>query len=587
MGNYSIVWEELCVRRRGDARLVFRFQVFLLIFFSIFCELLYDSEEILFAEECSSVFSEVDQKESLNLRSTVLVEEVEISVQNPKRSENFYCMHLVQEKVLLLEPTDDGTPNLQSISLLESAVERNLHISSRSPQKSVAPSTTNSKIVVDIIDTSYQRRIFNEPEDSNECHRPIYQHQVSVPQFRQPPLPRRRRTSLIERCTEHPIPIPTSGGRQQHQRHCNITGDDVDNVDLHLTNFIHVPYERGIRSTSLNARDRVLRRCNQSEPLDFSIVYSENVLRHCRKIGEGVYGEVFMNKTVRGEAVVLKIIPIEGSIEVNGEPQKKFDEILSEIVIAMELSSLRDDRQFMTGGFVEVRKVCCVQGRYPDHLIDLWELYRDNCGTENDHPEIFPDDQLYLIFELANGGQDLEAFTFQNALQSYSAFIQTALTLAVAEQKFQFEHRDLHWGNILLAPTDDTEIIFRLNGEEIKIPSHGVKVTIIDYTLSRMVYDDCCLYNDLSTDVELFLATGDYQFDIYRFMKQHLKNKWESFEPYTNILWLHYTIDKMISGARYRCSKSKKHRSAIQDMMRLRDELLDYKSASDYVECLK
>lgn len=69
-------------------------------------------------------------------------------------------------------------------------------------------------------------------------------------------------------------------------------------------------------------------------------------------------------------------------------------------------------------------QVCCVQGRYPDHLIDLWELYRDNCGTENDHPEIFPDDQLYLIFELANGGQDLEAFTFQNALQSYSAFIQ-------------------------------------------------------------------------------------------------------------------------------------------------------------------
>lgn len=70
-------------------------------------------------------------------------------------------------------------------------------------------------------------------------------------------------------------------------------------------------------------------------------------------------------------------------------------------------------------------------------------------------------------------------------------------------------------------------------------------------------------------------------------IESRFRNKWESFEPYTNILWLHYTIDKMISGARYRCSKSKKHRSAIQDMMRLRDELLDYKSASDYVECLK
>jgi len=61
-------------------------------------------------------------------------------------------------------------------------------------------------------------------------------------------------------------------------------------------------------------------------------------------------------------------------------------------------------------------------------------------------------------------------------------------------------------------------------------------------------------------------------------------NSWESYEPYTNILWLHYTIDKMINGARYRNTKSKKHRTAIHDMMQLRDELLDFKSASDYVK---
>lgn len=154
-----------------------------------------------------------------------------------------------------------------------------------------------------------------------------------------------------------------------------------------------------------------------------------SALRQCRKIGEGVYGEVFMNKTEAGRAIVLKIIPIEGVLEVNGEPQKKFDEILSEIVIAQQLSTLRHDKEFMTSSFAEVVQVRCVQGRYPDHLIDLWELYRDNYQTENDHPEIFGDDQLYIVFELANGGQDLEAFQFTNALQSKSAFQQVGLSL--------------------------------------------------------------------------------------------------------------------------------------------------------------
>lgn len=190
----------------------------------------------------------------------------------------------------------------------------------------------------------------------------------------------------------------------------------------------YIDYQPAILARKLDTEQIVLRRCQQSEPLDFNEVYSESVLRNCRKIGEGVYGEVFMNKTVTGEAVVLKIIPIEGQQQINGESQKKFDEILSEIVIAMELSNLKNDNDFMTSGFVDVVNVRCVKGKYPEHLIDLWELYRDNHETENDHPEIFSESQLYIVLELANGGQDLEAFTFSNALQSYSAFVQVSFS---------------------------------------------------------------------------------------------------------------------------------------------------------------
>jgi len=150
-------------------------------------------------------------------------------------------------------------------------------------------------------------------------------------------------------------------------------------------------------------------------------------LPNCCKIGEGAYGEVFKSKCpVTDKPIVLKIIPIEGDQLINGEQQKKFHEILSEVVIAMELDSLRNDQDNFTEGFVNVKCVRCVQGAYPKHLIELWEQYCDERGTENDHPEIFPNNQLYIVFELCDGGRDLEAFEFDNAEQSQSAFSQVS-----------------------------------------------------------------------------------------------------------------------------------------------------------------
>lgn len=64
------------------------------------------------------------------------------------------------------------------------------------------------------------------------------------------------------------------------------------------------------------------------------ICVPKRILTRCRKIGEGVYGEVFMYKSLEGQCRVMKVIPLEGDMLVNGEQQKKFEEIISEIVIA-------------------------------------------------------------------------------------------------------------------------------------------------------------------------------------------------------------------------------------------------------------
>lgn len=159
-----------------------------------------------------------------------------------------------------------------------------------------------------------------------------------------------------------------------------------------------------------------------------------------------------------------------------------------------------------------------------------------------------------------------------------------AISLAVAETQFEFEHRDLHWGNILIAPCTETSLTFHVNGKPIEVRTHGIKATIIDYTLSRIVYKNCCLFQDLAADPELFEATGDYQYDIYRLMRTETKNFWAIFEPYTNVLWLHYTVDKMIGGVNYTAKKGVKHRQFIDKMIELRDELQEYRSATDFIE---
>lgn len=57
----------------------------------------------------------------------------------------------------------------------------------------------------------------------------------------------------------------------------------------------------------------------------------------------------------------------------------------------------------------------------------------------------------------------------------------------MAENSFEFEHRDLHWGNILVRECSDTIQEFILDGELHQVESHNVKATIIDFSLSRFV----------------------------------------------------------------------------------------------------
>ncbi|XP_061400769.1 serine/threonine-protein kinase haspin homolog [Musca vetustissima] len=338
--------------------------------------------------------------------------------------------------------------------------------------------------------------------------------------------------------------------------------------------------------TKTNFKRQLLSRCNQRNVLLFANAYNEKYLENCEKIGEGAFGEVFLYRNSEGKErdnVVLKIIPIEGKQLVNGEAQKSFEQIMQEVVISMELCGLRNENRGMSfaNGFVNIVAVRCVKGQYPAHLQKLWEEYDLEKESENDHPECFSSDQIYVILEMAFSGKDMEKFIFQNAEQAFYALKQIIFALAVGEDVYEFEHRDLHWGNVLIAKTDQKYFSYKIKGQSVNLASKGVQVTIIDYTLSRITYGDCCYFNDLSLDKDLFTATGDYQFDIYRMMRDILNDKWDTFEPKTNIYWISYIISKLLNDVTYKSNRSKLHLQYIEKLRDLESTILSYKSCMD------
>ncbi|XP_078355876.1 serine/threonine-protein kinase haspin-like [Oculina patagonica] len=329
----------------------------------------------------------------------------------------------------------------------------------------------------------------------------------------------------------------------------------------------------------------ILRACSQESPVKFCDFLDESLV--CTKIGEGASGEVFEVEFTDGRSAVLKIIPVEGKFPVYGSKQKTLEEILPEIVISKELSLLGDVQKNdiaptdnMTTAFLTLHRVRCCQDAYPGQLIKEWDQWQEKHGTDNDRPDIFPSDQIFIVFENNNCGIALEKFELRSMSEAWSTLEQTALALAVAENTLEFEHRDLHWGNILVERTEEAFIVGTLDGRRKVVETHGVRATIIDFTHSRIKKDGVTLFNNLALDKELFTGSGDYQFKVYRLMQEANKDNWKPFEPRTNVLWLHYLSIKLLEAKKNR----RKNRNVKNKLEEFKSSGTDFTSATQVVE---
>lgn len=173
---------------------------------------------------------------------------------------------------------------------------------------------------------------------------------------------------------------------------------------------------------------------------------------------------------------------------------------------------------------------------------------------------------------LEHGGIDLEHFPIGSWSEALDIFWQVVQALAAGESQAEFEHRDLHWGNVVInqVAANDTKSSKSLDTMLSNLSlspsaSSSLKVCLIDYTLSRARLPnwETPTFTPLS-DPALFTGKGDYQFDIYRFMRRHFQNAsmeeahadtlpddeeydldnegwgWSAYRPKTNVFWVHY-----------------------------------------------
>ena len=336
----------------------------------------------------------------------------------------------------------------------------------------------------------------------------------------------------------------------------------------------------------------LLRECGQTDadvlPMRDAIKRFTGEAGTVKKIGEGTYGEAF-----KGEGIVLKIVPMGGAALINGEPQIGPAQIKAEAAIAKRLTALRADGDEnasastaaptnFTQGFIRTEAVAVCRGPYAPSLLDAWTAYDELRTSENENPANFDPEQLYVVFACDDGGVDLERVKLRSYAEARSTLLQVTVALAVAEEAMRFEHRDLHWGNVLLSRANvraDERRTARINGVDITYPLHGLEVNVIDFTLSRLDLDSRgdVAFCDLGQDPELFEGpSGHCQSDTYRRMRKATKGRWEEHCPKTNALWLHYLADCLLAQKEFPAAAEE--RAAIKAFKK---RAFGYKSAAE------
>nr|XP_019000175.1 HASPIN protein kinase [Kwoniella mangroviensis CBS 8507]OCF63636.1 HASPIN protein kinase [Kwoniella mangroviensis CBS 8507] len=272
-----------------------------------------------------------------------------------------------------------------------------------------------------------------------------------------------------------------------------------------------------------------------------------------RKVGEASYSEVFGLVVAEEVEFVLKVIPLLSSMRLDKTDGPmpdctKMEDVKREIEVTKRMS------QVPGGGFVQYIGSYVVEGVYPQQLLEQWDEYKGTEGSASVRPSALSSTQKYCLLLLSHAGTDLETFKFsqtQGWLQAAGVFWQIVSSLARAERWTEFEHRDLHEGQILIHPSKPTHDDDEKN--YLNPSASGVQTTIIDFGLSRLTIPVSDHSDSVWTEIpkEVYEGKGA-QWDSYRLMRDKVESEkgmegWKGFNPITNVMWLQYILTYMLN----------------------------------------
>ncbi|KAK4561310.1 hypothetical protein LTR86_004627 [Recurvomyces mirabilis] len=335
------------------------------------------------------------------------------------------------------------------------------------------------------------------------------------------------------------------------------------------------------------------------------------------KIAEASFGEVYRLSLLsplpglsRADESVFKVIALQAPKSIlpiakkaraaalaKAEAMSKVEDVASEVRVLQRMSSIP--------GFTNFRDVRIVQGRPPPLFVEAFQTYNAEQKAKKKDLSHFPDptkktsyceDQLWAVIEMQDAGTDLERLVeavegeCTSIWSVWDVFWQIVLTLAKGEEGAEFEHRDLHLGNICVRHKNESTLsasTANIDTTSKKLGFTDLETTIIDYTISRCRLtskthpfpdpEQEIAYHDLLPDPSLFQgdSTEEYQYDIYRYMRgavyaqdpmsnQIVPNPldpdreqephqpggsgeiWRSYHPTTNLIWLHFILYKLL-----------------------------------------
>lgn len=221
------------------------------------------------------------------------------------------------------------------------------------------------------------------------------------------------------------------------------------------------------------------------------------------KIAEASFSEVF-----KSCGLIYKIIPFNEWYNIEA--------FCKEVFI---LDNLKNE-----SGVCKLRDRFLLQGSFTKEYLNAWQNYKN---SENVHPSEYGCTQLYGVLVMEDCGMDLEKYKFKTYHEIVDFIDQLLSTVSILETKYKFEHRDMHWGNVMIKNS---------------------KIFIIDFNFSRIEIDKV-VYTNLNEENWLFEGDDkvDIQFEVYKLMKESCKSDWLVFNAKSNLFWVRYLLKKLQS----------------------------------------